>query len=56
MSEERAYLLASELESQHRKFFRYTGWVMVGGGLLVAWAGAMFLRASARKSPYSNWS
>lgn len=46
-----AYLLASELESQHRKFFRYTGWVMLGGGLLVTWAGFMFIRASWGSEP-----
>ena len=35
----------SIVEIQHRKFFVYTGWLMVGAGALFAITGWSFLKA-----------
>jgi hypothetical protein len=43
-----AYYLASELEAQHRDFFRFTGWLVIGVGVLAVVVGANFLSASRR--------
>jgi hypothetical protein len=41
-----AYQLANELEEQHRVFFRNTGLLMAGGGLLALIIGVQFIRAA----------
>lgn len=37
-----------QIVRQHEKFFQYTGWMLVGIGIVAAVAGAYFVRVSRR--------
>jgi hypothetical protein len=54
MADPTAIQLAEELEQQHRVFFRNTGLLMAGGGVLALVIGLQFIAASTRPTHRSK--
>lgn len=46
MNNNNGYALIAQ---QHRVFFQYTGWMLVGAGAVLAFTGLAFLQAARRR-------